>query len=107
MSDYRFMRLILFFDLPVETAKNRKDYRSFIKNIKCLGFYMLQKSVYIKLNIDLQGAQSTIKKVKLSSPPEGDISIIKITEKQFANMELILGSIKSDTLSDDRRMVEI
>ena len=46
---YRFMRAILFFDLPVEKVSQRSAYRSFLKNIKKIGFYMLQKSVYVKL----------------------------------------------------------
>ena len=45
----RFMRLVLFFDLPVIKTSQRKAYTKFVKDIKKIGFYMLQESVYIKM----------------------------------------------------------
>ena len=50
------MRLLLFFDLPMTTSSELKTYRNFVKNIKKEGFYMLQKSVYVKMVIDNQAA---------------------------------------------------
>ena len=44
----RYMRLIVFFDLPVATAKQRKDYRLFRKYLTKDGYLMLQESVYAK-----------------------------------------------------------
>ena len=44
----RFLRIILFFDLPVETASQRKAYAFFRKKLITNGFIMLQKSVYTK-----------------------------------------------------------
>ena len=52
------MRMILFFDLPTLTSKNRRDYRKFIKHIKKIGFYMIQESVYVKMSIDSQMVNS-------------------------------------------------
>ena len=40
------MRLIVFFDLPVQTAKQRKDYRLFRKFLLKDGYLQLQESVY-------------------------------------------------------------
>ena len=45
----RYMRLIVFFDLPVKTAKQRKDYRQFRKFLLKDGYLQLQESVYAKL----------------------------------------------------------
>lgn len=50
--EYRFMRLILFFDLPVEKAAERRAYAKFVRGIEKLGFYMLQESVYVKMCLD-------------------------------------------------------
>ncbi len=101
------MRLLLFFDLPVETSSQRRSYRKFVKEIKKIGFYMLQESVYIKLGIDIQSADSAIDKVKKVCPTEGNIFILTITEKQFANINMILGSAKTDVVNSDERIIEL
>ena len=43
---YRYMRVMVFFDLPVITSANRKDYRDFHKYLIKTGFLMMQESVY-------------------------------------------------------------
>ena len=48
----RYMRLIVFFDLPVKTAKQRKDYRQFRKFLLKDGYLQLQESVYAKLVVN-------------------------------------------------------
>ena len=101
------MRLILFFDLPVEKSAQRKAYRHFIKDIKTFGFYMVQKSVYVKMSIDMQAVNSTIEKIKKISPKEGNISVLSITEKQFAGIEYILGENKTDVINSDNRIIEL
>ena len=40
------MRVMVFFDLPVITSANRKDYRDFHKYLIKTGFLMMQESVY-------------------------------------------------------------
>lgn len=49
---YRFMRIVLFFDLPTLTEKNRKEYTRFRKFLIKTGFMMLQESVYVKLALN-------------------------------------------------------
>ncbi len=101
------MRLILFFDLPVETSVNRRDYRNFVKDIKKLGFYMIQESVYVKLGIDLRSVQSSIEKIKRILPHKGNISVLTITEKQFTDIDILLGEMKTDVVDSDERIVEL
>ena len=36
---YRFMRMIIFFDLPTETPTDRKNYSRFRKTLIKNGFY--------------------------------------------------------------------
>lgn len=101
------MRLILFFDLPVEKATQRREYRKFVKNIKKSGFYMLQKSVYVKISIDMQNAQSILNKIRSLLPKEGNISILTITEKQFSKIEYLLGENYTDIINSDERVIEL
>ncbi len=107
IMNYRYMRLVLFFDLPVETSVQRRSYRQFVKGIKKAGFYMLQESVYIKLGIDIQSANSSIDKIKKFIPKEGKISVLTITEKQFAQIQMLLGDSITNVIDTDERIVEL
>lgn len=40
------MRVVVFFDLPTETAEERRDYRRFRAALLKNGFFMMQESVY-------------------------------------------------------------
>ena len=101
------MRSILFFDLPVEKDAQRRAYTKFVKNIKKIGFGILQKSVYIKLNMDAQSADSTKEKVKKVLPNEGSVIMLRVTEKRFASMDFLVGTILTDVIMDDKRVVEL
>lgn len=52
MKGYRFMRMLIFFDLPVQTSKDRKEYRRFRNYLITNGFLMMQESVYVKLALN-------------------------------------------------------
>lgn len=88
----RYMRLIVFFDLPVETAKQRKDYRQFRKRLLKDGYLMLQNSVYAKLVTNDGTAGAAIMRLRKMRPPEGLVQVLKVTEKQFETMEFITGN---------------
>lgn len=102
---YRYMRTIIFFDLPTLTKNDLTNYRHFVKYIKSCGFYMLQESVYVKMSIDNQVLDSTINRIKNMLPPKGSVIALNITEKQFSGMNIMLGSNKTDVLTTDERIV--
>ena len=99
------MRTILFFDLPTLTNQNQKSYRHFVKNIKKIGFYMIQESVYVKLSLDFQSCNSTINKINDFLPREGNIIVLNVTEKQFSRMQVLLGEAKTDIITNDSRTI--
>ena len=104
----RFLRIILFFDLPVETASQRKAYALFRKKLITNGFLMLQKSVYTKLVINRQSMEIEINKVKTILPKEGLVQILTVTEKQFTRIETILGTaVVHSEISSTSRLVII
>ena len=41
---YRFMRMILFFDLPSVSKKEKREYQKFVKNLKNKGYGRKEKS---------------------------------------------------------------
>lgn len=101
------MRIIVFFDLPVTTAKNRRDYYVFRKYLIRSGFIMMQESVYCKLVQNSTVADIYINNVKQNKPPAGIVQLLKVTEKQYAKMEYVIGKSNSNILDSDERLVVI
>ena len=48
MSDYRVMRILLFFDLPMDDSTAVRQYARFRKLLIKSGYQMLQYSVIVK-----------------------------------------------------------
>lgn len=99
------MRVIVFFDLPVLTEANRRDYREFRKHLLKHGFMMMQESVYCKLAQNSGIAEALIENVKKVKPRAGLVQILKITEKQYSKMDFIVGTRKRDVLDSDERLI--
>lgn len=102
---YRYMRVIVFFDLPVLTDKNRHDYRQFRKYLIKSGFLMMQESVYCKLVQNSTIANSVIDNLRKHKPEDGLVQALKITEKQYSKMATIVGKQQSDVLDTDERLI--
>ncbi len=82
----RFMRIILFFDLPVTTAQGRREYRRFVKYLDSDGFIRIQESVFSKLCINADSAKTIGKRVMSECPEKGDVRFLVITETQYQNI---------------------
>ena len=102
---YRFMRMILFFDLPVETNEDKRNYRKFRKELIKNGFIMIQESVYTKVMTTPSVENSVKNMIQKCKPPCGLVQTIVVTEKQFAKMEYIVGENKSEFIDSDERLV--
>lgn len=85
------MRLILFFDLPMKTKKDRKVYTQFRKYLISKGYLMLQYSVYSKIFANRDSVMNHKSVLKKECPKKGQIRILMLTEKQYSKMEVILG----------------
>lgn len=99
------MRILVFFDLPTDTAKNRKIYSNFRKLLINEGFIMMQESVYTKLALNNSVVNSVKDKINKNKPPKGIVQMLTITEKQFNSIEYIVGKKDSNVLDDTERMV--
>lgn len=85
------MRIIVLYDLPTLTKKNRKDFCCFHKYLLRNGYYMLQFSVYVKLCHTFDYAQESAQKLEKNCPQIGNVRYFIITEKQFRSMKMIVG----------------
>ena len=99
------MRVIVMFDLPVLTDTERRSYRSFRKLLIKEGFYMMQESVYCKLVQNPTAAETVIEHLRKNKPAAGLVQILKVTEKQFARMEYLVGKKSTGMLDSDERLV--
>ena len=81
------MWLIVFFDLPTKTKTDRKNYTRFRKNLLKDGFTQMQYSVYLRFCASSENAGIHAKRVKAALPPKGQVSILKITDKQFGQIQ--------------------
>jgi CRISPR-associated protein Cas2 len=93
LSGYRIMWLVVLFDLPVGTKKERKAATRFRLKLLDLGFEMTQYSVYLRFCAGKEQAESYERKIKQAMPPSGKVHIITITDKQYENIR---------TTADDR-----
>lgn len=99
------MRVIVFFDLPVVTGAQRKEYTRFRKHLLKSGFIMMQESVYCKLALNSTVGNAIKHNIYKNKPPEGLVQILTVTEKQYAKMELVVGEAHSEILDSDERLV--
>lgn len=105
--NYKFMRLLLFFDLPTETSKNRLDYTRFHKFLIKNGFIMMQKSVYSKLVINNVTSAAVKTKISKNLPPTGIIELLEVTENQFSRIEYLIGEKQSVIEESMERLIEV
>ena len=87
------MRILLFFDLPTETANDRRAYRQFRKMLLKEGFLMMQESVYSKLILNQQSANLVIAKLRKAKPAKGLVQLLTITEKQYSSIIDLVGIV--------------
>jgi len=102
---YRYMRILLFFDLPVSTSTDRHEYSAFHRYLIKNGFMMLQESVYCKLALNASAVQAIIANLYKHKPGDGLVQVLTVTEKQYSRKEYILGEYESEIIDTDERLI--
>ena len=104
-SRIRAMRVLVYFDLPVETSEDRKNYTKFRKYLQVHGFVMVQKSVYCKLAVNSAAMMAIKKDVANHRPPKGNVQMLTVTERQFQQIDIIVGEAQKEILDTMDRFV--
>ena len=104
ISGYRAMWIFAMFDLPTDTKKARRDYTIFRKNLLKDGFTMLQYSVYIRHCASEENADVHYRRIKLFLPGDGEVRIVRITDKQFGRMESFWGKMRKPPVKTPRQL---
>lgn len=108
MSDDRFMKIMVFFDLPIITKSQKKEYSRFRKCLINDGFIMLQYSVYCRTTRNNDDAKKHISRLRTFIPSEGSVRVLTITDKQYNSMELLVGDkLLEENYLDSRNILEL
>lgn len=99
------MRVIVFFDLPMLTKANVREYTKFRKYLISQGFIMIQKSVYSKIALNRTASLAVIENLKRNLPQTGLVQILVITEKQYQSMEFLVGEGQKETIDTQQRLL--
>ena len=97
-GDDIYMRLFVFFDLPVTDKESRKYASRFRKNLLQEGFTMLQFSVYCRVCRGQDIVEREIRRIKQLLPPKGNVRVLQVTDKQYGNMEFLIGIHKKEEI---------
>jgi CRISPR-associated protein Cas2 len=93
---YRIMWVLVLFDLPTETKRNRQVATKFRKQLLDDGFTMFQFSIYLRHCPSRENAEVHIKRTKNNLPKRGKVGIMCVTDKQFGQMELFFGQKETE-----------
>lgn len=99
------MRLMVMFDLPEETATQKKNYRLFRKALVNEGFLMMQYSIYVRICMNQQSVNALERKIKSFIPQDGIVQTLTLTEKQYNAMHFLSGKRNEDIRNNSKRTI--
>lgn len=88
----KYMRILVFFDLPVKTKSERRAASKFRKFLLDDGYYMVQFSVYARICNGPDAIEKHRLRAKANIPANGSIRMLVITEKQYEAIDILLGN---------------
>ena len=90
----RFMRLMVFFDLPVKKKEQRREATRFRNFLLSDGYDMIQLSVYSRVCRGQDAADKHLSRLNGHLPPEGCVRVLQVTEQQYSRMKILVGLAK-------------
>ena len=92
----RFMRMLVFFDLPVDTKSNRRSATQFRNFLLKDGYYMVQFSVYARICNGYDSVKTHRNRLTRNLPDNGSVRLLVITEKQYESVNILVGDYKKE-----------
>ena len=103
LSSYRLMWMLVMFDLPTESKKQRKAANYFRKFLLDEGFERSQFSVYARFVNGKEAFKSKVNHIERNLPTEGDVQILNFTDRQYRDIvHFICRSRKSSRKNPDQ-----
>lgn len=88
----KFMRVLIFFDLPVKSKEERRVATRFRKDLLNDGFFMIQFSLYARICNTIESAKMHEDRIAKRVPKSGSVRSLIVTEKQYASMNILVGN---------------
>lgn len=101
------MRILVFFDLPVVTASEKKAAAQFRKFLLKDGYHMIQWSVYSRICNGTDAIAMHESRLKQNLPKKGSIRLLTLTEKQYESIEILLGEKTFDDGAESTELLNI
>ena len=92
----KFMRILVFFDLPVKTKNQRRVATQFRNFLLKDGYHMVQYSLYARVCNGVDAVEKHKKRVNANLPDNGSIRLLVITEKQYESIAVLVGELKQE-----------
>ena len=99
------MRMIVFFDIPVKTKRQRRIATGFRNFLIKDGYHMVQYSVYARVCNGIDAVNKHRSRLKTALPENGSVRLMVVTEKQYAKMEYVLGESCSEIIDSEERLI--
>ena len=91
----RFMRILVFFDLPVKTRAERREATRLRKFLLNDGYHMIQYSVYARVCNGMDAVEKHRARLRNNLPDNGSLRMLVITEKQYESIDIMLGNLST------------
>lgn len=105
VGQYSAVWLFVSFDLPTLTKEDRRFASGFRKKLLDLGFTMFQLSMYSYYLTSKSIAESIADRIRKEVPPNGQVSIFFITDKQFGMIRNYYGGKKVSLESPEQGLL--
>lgn len=99
------MRLIVMYDLPVVSEKDKKIYSKFRRFLLNDGYIMIQYSIYSRICKNHDDILKHINRIRQNTPDKGNIRLLQVTENQYNNMLLLSGNKVDDELMTSESLI--
>lgn len=99
------MWVMVLFDLPTTTPRERKAYTRFRDFLLDNAFEMAQYSVYVRHTNGKDAVQAIIRKVGAAMPAEGKVDILQFTDKQYENIVCLRGHRRTESKKNPEQLV--
>lgn len=86
----RIMRLLVMFDLPTKTKRDKELYIRFKRFLEDDGYMREQNSIYTRSLLSRSSAAAHRGRLRDHIPPAGSVVAIELTEKQYIDREILV-----------------
>ena len=103
----KFMRILVFFDLPVITKREKGTAAKFRQFLLKDGYNMIQWSVYSRVCNGMDSVAMHKARLQQNLPSKGSVRMLTLTEKQYESMEIMLGTKTFDDTPESIELMDV